>query len=329
MASRGQMAIPGLRGISLREFAVRVWRAIDAHAATDTAAQLAYYALFSLFPFLVFLTTLTAWLPLRGAVGELMARLADIMPDEALDILRQHVTSLLVNARPKLLTVGLAVTLWSASRATDALRRGLNLAYDVKESRSWWHTQATALVMTVAVSILVLASVAMIVLGGRAGLWLAERGHFAVAFQEAWTWLRWPATALVFMLAAAISYYTLPDVVQEFRYITPGSVASTVLWLVSTWGFTQYAEHFGNYDVTYGSIGGVVVLMTWLYISGLVLILGGEMNAVIEHASTGGKSAGARAPGQRPPPAWERPSAMPPAAVKGGDPHAAEARHGR
>jgi membrane protein len=173
--------------------------------------------------------------------------------------------------------------------------------------------------MTVAVSVLVLVSVTMILLGGRGGLWLASHAHVAVQFQLVWSWLRWPVTSLVFMLAVAITYYVLPDVEQEFRYITPGSVASTVLWLVSTWGFTQYAEHFGNYNVTYGSIGSVVVLMTWLYISGLVLILGGEINAVIEHASSGGKAAGARAPGEAPPPAWERPSAMPPSAVKHGD----------
>ncbi len=166
---------------------------------------------------------------------------------------------------------------------------------------------------------LVLTSIAMILLGGRAGLLLAERAHVGVEFQLVWSWLRWPVTALVFMLAVAIAYYVLPDVRQQFRFITPGSVASTVLWLLSTWAFTQYVEHFGKYNVTYGSIGGVVVLLLWLYISGLVLILGGEMNAVLEHASPGGKAAGARAPGEAAPPAWERPSAMPPAAVKGGE----------
>jgi membrane protein len=313
------MAIPGLRGISMRDFLARVWRALEEHASTDSAAQLAYYAMFSLFPFLFFLATLTAWLPLGGAMNELMNRLSDLMPGDALAIVQQQVSALLDRPRPRLLTAGLALTLWSASRGMDALRKALNLAYDVKESRSIWRTQALALATTVAVSALVLASVAMILLGGQAGLWLAEHAHVAIEFLWVWSWLRWPVTALVFMLAVAVSYYVLPDVRQEFRYITPGSVASTVLWLLSTWAFTQYAEHFGNYNVTYGSIGGVVLLLTWLYISGFVLILGGEMNAVIEHASPGGKAAGARAAGEPAPPPWERPSAMPPAAVKTGD----------
>jgi membrane protein len=310
------MAIPGLRGISLGEFARRVWRAMDMHATTDTAAQLSYYALFSLFPFLFFLVTLTAWLPLGGAFAELLGNVSEIMPSDASSVVTQHVAALLETPRPRLLTVGLAVTLWSASRGVDALRKALNLAYDVRETRSFSRAQGTALATTIAITIVVLASIAMILLGGRAGLWLAERAHVGMQFQVVWGWMRWPVTSLVFMLGVAVAFYVLPDVKQQFRYVTPGSVVSTVLWLVSTWGFTQYAEHFGKYNVTYGSIGGVVVLMTWLYISGLVLIVGGEMNAVLEHASPGGKAAGARAPGEAPPPRWERPSAMPPAAVK-------------
>ncbi len=310
------MAIPGFRGLSLREFGLRLYRNVNDHAAPDTAAQLSYYALFSLFPFLVFLATLTAWLPLKGSVNELLGRLGQIMPDEALALVRTHLDDLLDNPRPKLLTLGVVVTLWSASRGIDALRKALNLAYDVKESRSFWRTQSMALVLTVAEAVVILACVAMVLLGGQAGLWLAEHAGVGREFQFVWSWLRWPVTALVFTLAVAVSYYFLPDVKQEFRYITPGSVVSTVIWLLGTWAFTLYAEHFGSYNVTYGSIGSVVVLMTWFYISGLVLILGGEMNAIIEHASRGGKDAGARAAGEAPPPEAERPSAMPPGAVK-------------
>jgi membrane protein len=313
------MAIPGLRCISLGEFVRRLYASASAHNVTDTAPQVAYYWLFALFPFMFFLVTLTAWLPLRGAVDELMAELDAFMPDMARELVQQHLYALLASPRPKLLTAGLAVTLWSASRAVDALRKALNLAYDVKETRSWWHIQAVAVALTVALSVLVLVAITMIVLGGNAGLWLAQRANVAIEFQVVWSWLRWPATALVFMLAVAIAYYCLPDVEQEFRFITPGSVAGTVLWLLATWGFTQYVEHFAHYNVTYGSIGGVIVLLTWLYISALVLILGGEVNAVIEHASPGGKVAGARAPGEAPAPSWERPSAMPPAAAKSGE----------
>ena len=126
-----------------------------------------------------------------------------------------------------------------------------------------------------------------------------------------WSWLRWPVTAVLIMLCAALAYYLLPDVEQKFKFITPGSVVGTLVWLLATWGFSEYAAHFGSYNVTYGSIGGVIVLLTWLYISGFIFLMGGEMNAIIEHAAPEGKDAGARAPGEAPPPPSERPSAVP------------------
>ena len=118
-------------------------------------------------------------------------------------------------------------------------------------------------------------------------------------------------TAAAIMLAGALVYYTLPNVKQKFKFITPGSVIGTLIWLSATWGFSQYVSHFGTYNVTYGSIGGVIVLMTWLYISGFIFLMGGEINAILEHASRQGKAPGAHAEGEAAPPPEERPSAMP------------------
>jgi membrane protein len=113
------------------------------------------------------------------------------------------------------------------------------------------------------------------------------------------------------MSCAALAYYFLPDVKQEFKFITPGSIVGTACWLAATWGFSTYVSHFGNYNITYGSIGGVIILMTWFYITGFIFLMGGEINAILEHASADGKQSGARAEGERPPPPSQRPSAMP------------------
>jgi membrane protein len=153
-------------------------------------------------------------------------------------------------------------------------------------------------------------------LGGTAGEWVADHLGIARWYALIWGWLRWPTIALIIMFVVAVLYYALPDVKQEWRFITPGSVTGTILWLVATWGFTQYAEHFGNYNVTYGSIGSVIVLMTWLYITGTVFVIGGEMNAALEHAAVDGKAPGARAAGEAPPPPEDRPSAAAPGATK-------------
>ena len=301
--------------MSLGRFVRTLFRQFWNDAVPDRAAQLSYYFIFALFPFLFFLVTLTAYLPLRGAIDALLDRAAELMPGQALEIIRGQLDSLLSRPRPNLLTAGLVVALWSSSRGIDAIRTALNLAYAVRESRSWWKVQAIALGMTIASALLILVAVTLIVLGGKAGLWLTNKVGFGGESLALWRYLRWPVTAVVIMLALALTYHLLPDVKHEFRLITPGSVVGSILWLLATWGFTYYAEHFGNYNVAYGSLAGVAILLTWMYIGGLIFILGGEMNAIIEHASRERKRVGAPAPGQRPPPPTERASAAPPNAA--------------
>ncbi|HWE26055.1 MAG TPA: YihY/virulence factor BrkB family protein [Myxococcales bacterium] len=310
------MRIAGLHELGLLGFAKALYKRWSDNAITDRAAQLAYYFVFALFPFLFFLVTLTAYLPLQGAARELLSRLDEVMPGEAMAIIRGQFDKLLTVQRPKLLTLSLALAVWSASRGVDAIRTSLNLAYDVKESRPFWKTQGMAIAITVLGAILVLVSITGIALGGKAGEWLASRVGVTQAYAVVWSWSRWPVTMLLIMFVAALLYYFLPDVEQEWRFITPGSAVGTALWLLTTWGFTQYAEHFGKYDATYGSIGGVIVLLTWLYLTGLIFILGGEINAILEHAAHEGKARGARVAGEAPPPEEARPSAAAPGAAK-------------
>ena len=305
------------RKLTPKEFVKEVYREYLHDNVSDSAAILSYYFVFSLFPFLFFLATLTAYIPgVRDSVGTMLDRARAILPKEAMGIIDQHVHGLVSQPRPRLLTIGLLVTLYSASRGVDAVRKALNLAYDVKESRPFWKTEAIAFGMTIGGALLVLVGVTAMIAGGDLGLWVAQRLHIGHEYVVAWSWLRWPITAGVIMLCAAIAYYLLPDVEQQFRFITPGSVVGTLVWLVATWGFGVYAGHFGKYNVTYGSIGGVIVLMTWFYLSGFVFLMGGEINAILEDQSPEGKALGARVPGEAPPPPSERPSAMPPGATK-------------
>jgi membrane protein len=305
------------RKLTPKQFVKEVYREYVRDNVSDSAAILSYYFVFSLFPFLVVLATLTAYIPgVKTSIATMLSRAHAILPPQAMSLIDQHVRGLINEPRPKLLTIGLLVTLYSASRGVDAVRRALNLAYDVKESRPFWKTEGIAIGMTIGGALLVLLSVSGLIVGGDLGLWLAERLHIAHAYVVAWSWLRWPVTAAVIMLCAALGYYLLPDVEQQFKFITPGSVSGTLVWLAATWGFSQYAAHFGSYNVTYGSIGGVIVLMTWFYLSGLVFLLGGEINAILEDHAPDGKALGARLPGEEPPRPSERPSAMPPGATK-------------
>jgi len=301
--------------LPLWEFLKRVYQKYENNTVSDTAAALSYYFVFSLFPFLFFLATLTAYLPLGNSVDTLLDRLRPVLPAQAMALIDQHLHELVTRPRPRLLTIGLLITLYSASRGVDAVRKGLNLAYDVKESRPFWKTELLAVGMTVAGAVLALVGVAALAAGGDAGFWAARQLGLGSAYLFVWHWLRWPVTAGLIMLVAATNYYVLPDVKQRFKYITPGSIAGTLIWLLGTWGFSEYATHLGTYNVTYGSIGGVIVLMTWLFISGFIFAMGGEVNAILEHASQEGKAPGARAEDEAPPPPDERPSAMPPGAA--------------
>jgi membrane protein len=310
------MKLLGGGQLRFTDFCKRIYREYEHDAVADTAAQLSYYLLFSLFPFLYFAATLIAYLPLQGSLDQLLARVRPMVPPQAMDLIDAHLRALVSQPRPRVLTLALAGSIWSASRGVDAVRRALNLAYDVTESRSWWRTQVAAMGMTFAGALMVLAGVAVLIAGGQVGFWLAGKLGIESYYVEVMRWLRWPLTALMIMTVAAMAYYFLPDVKQQFKFITPGSVLGTLLWLLGTWGFGQYVASFANYNVTYGSLGGVIVLLSWLYLSGFIFLMGGEVNAILEHAATTGKAAGARAEGEKPAPPDERPSAMPPGAAK-------------
>jgi membrane protein len=151
----------------------------------------------------------------------------------------------------------------------------------------------------------------VLVSGGSVGQWAANRLHVASEYVTVLRWIRWPVVMVAIMLAAGVSYFLLPDVKQKFRFITPGSVVGTAVWFLASWSLGLYVSNVGTYNFAYGSIGGVIVLLSWFYLTGFILLMGGEVNALLEDASPDGKRSGARAPGQAPPPTDARPSAMP------------------
>jgi membrane protein len=243
---------------------------------------LSFYFVFSLFPFLFFLATLVAYVPhVVGTTGTLLERLRPVVPAQVMSLLDSHVRALVSTPRPHLLTFGLATTVYSATRGVDAARRALNLAYDVRETRSFWRTEALAFAVTIGGAVLVLLTIAVLVAGGDLGFWLARRvpgvGHVVRVLR----WGRWPVTALTILCTTSLAYGLLPNVRPRHRFVTVGSLFATVSWFVASLGFRYYASHFGRYNLTYGSIGSAIILMTWFYITGFILILGGEVDAVL------------------------------------------------
>src|SRR3954470_3287368 len=229
------MKLPGGGTLGIKHFFRRLYAEYQKDAVSDTAAQLSYYFLYALFPFLFFLVALTAYLPLRNPMEQMLDRLRPIVPAAAMGLIDEHLRALISQPRPRLLTFALLVSIWSASRGVDAVRRALNLAYDVKESRPFWRTDLASIVMTLAGALLTLLAVAVLVAGGDVGFWAAAKLGVQSEFLWVMRWLRWPVTAFMVMTVAALTYYLLPDVEQEFKFITPGSVVGTLAWMVATW----------------------------------------------------------------------------------------------
>jgi membrane protein len=305
---------------TVKAFVKKVYEEYVNDAVADRAAALAYYFMFALFPSLFFIVTLAAYIPyVRSSAMTMLDRAHYVLPEQAMSLIDTHMRDLVSKPRPHILGLGLLGALYTASRGVQAVRGALNVAYDVTESRPFWKTEALAFGMTIGGALLVLFGITALVAGGAAGFWVARHLHIAEIYVVVWRWLRWPVTALAIMSAAALAYYLLPDVKQKFKFITPGSVIGTLIWFGACLGFDVYVSHFGSYNVTYGSIGGVVILMTWLYLTGFIFLMGGEINAILEHWSLDGKAQGARAEGEAPLPAHERPSAMPAGAADSAD----------
>lgn len=263
------------------------------------AAQLAYYFFFGLFPALLVLLAIASYFPVDSLIDDMFAMLGGFVPAEALTIITDQIKKISDGQQGGLLTLGMLTALWSSSAAMTSVIDTLNSAYDIEEGRAWWKVRLIAIALTIGVAMFILVSFLLILIGPRVAEFIATRTFLGSGFVWTWTILQWP---LVFALAAsgiAIVYYYAPDAEQDWVWLTPGSIFATTLWLIASLGFKYYVGSVGKYTEVYGAIGGVMVLMLWFYISGLVLLLGAEMNAVIEHASPYGKEPGEKVPGQK------------------------------
>ena len=191
-----------------------------------------------------------------------------------------------------LLSFGILIALWTASAGMRSLMNAMNKAYDVKEARPTWKIFLLSVVYTIGIAIVLLVVAALMIMGPQVMEWLASTVGLQDIVVTIWAWVRWPIAILLMMLVVALLYYIAPNVEQSFRFITPGSVVAVIVWIAASLAFGYYVQNFGNYDATYGSIGAVIVLMLFFYISAAVLLLGAEINAVIEHAAAEGKDKG-------------------------------------
>ena len=277
-----------LGGLSWSDLGRRVWGEVQKDKVFGRAAELSYYFLLALFPFLIFLTSIIG-IVLGSGTGTrhmLFNYLARIMPPAAFQLLDNTMLEVSKASSGGKLSFGILAALWAASNGMSAITESLNTAYDLKESRPWWKQRLMAVALTVSLSILIIAALILVVSGGRIAEWLAHIYGFGPVFPLAWKIIQWPVILLCMILAFALIYYFAPDSrKQSWKWLTPGAAIGVVLWLLVSLAFRAYLHFFDSYSATYGSLGAVIILMLWLYLTGAAVLIGGEVNSEIENAA--------------------------------------------
>ncbi|SDZ04034.1 YihY/virulence factor BrkB family protein [Pseudomonas sp. NFIX28] len=291
------MFLPNLKGLPLHRVLVRTVTEFINDEMSTYASALAYQMLFSLFPFILFLIALIGFLHLPDFFSWLRLQSELVLPPQALEQVNPVIDQL-QQSKGGLLSVGIVIALYTASAGVRLMMSAMNAAYDVVEKRPLWKRFPLSIFYTIGIAGMLLVAAALMVLGPQVMGWIASQVGLEDFIVTVWTILRWPVIVILMMVAVALIYYVMPDVKQEFRFITPGSVLAVVVWIIASLGFAFYVKTFANYNAMYGSIGAIIVLLLYFYISSAVLLLGAEMNAAIEHMSSDGKNPGERVPGE-------------------------------
>lgn len=248
------------------------------------AAQIAFYFSFALFPLLYFLVSFFGLLleSSDSLRNELYTFLRQLMPATVFDLVKKTVDEIVAYSTGGKLTLGLVITLWSASAGVDAIRNALNAVYELKETRSFWRTKLQSLVLTFVVALLVAAVLAVVFYGWQLVQWTLAGVGLHVTSPWILVGIQWIAILLVMLFACEVIYNLLPDF-REFHWIwiTPGSIVAIILWIILTSGFRFYLDYFNTYNKAYGSLGAVMVMMLWLYLTAVALMIGGAINSVL------------------------------------------------
>jgi membrane protein len=295
-----------LGGLGPITLAKRVWKEMDHDEIFNRGAALSYYFLLALFPMLLFLTSLLGLMVGQNPQFQstLYSYLGRVMPGDASSLVTKTIQEITTHASGLKLAISLLVALWTASGGMSALGTSLNAAYDVREGRPWWKRQLTFLLLTIAVALLVITALVIILFGGKLAQFAGTHLHLSSAFTTTWMIIQWPIALFFVIFCFALIYYFAPDIKHaKWYWITPGSVIGVTLWIIASVGFKLYLSYFNSYAKTYGSLAGVIVLMLWFYITGLALLIGGEINAEIEHAAAAHGRADAKAEGEKEAPA--------------------------
>src|SRR3712207_4272189 len=292
--------IPMTEDLGLVDFFKLTYKEIEEDHVMAFAGNLTYKAIFAIFPFFTFLLSLLGLFNATDLVNTMIQNLSGVLPQSATGFVEGQLLSITESQAQSAFTVGAIISillaLWGVSGAFRSVMEAMNVMYEVEEDRPFWKKYGISIFISLAVILLLLSALVLVVFGGTLGGGMAGAIGLGAVFQAVWSVVQWPIVACVVLFAFALIYYFAPAVEQRFRWISPGAVLAFAFWLVFSLVFSYYAGNFGSYNETYGSLAGVIIFMLYIYYSALIMLVGAEMNQVIEWHIPGGKDEGEKEP---------------------------------
>jgi membrane protein len=263
----------------------RFFRDLGKHFLDDNVqnlgAMMAYYAVLALFPMLVFILALAMLVLPQSVIDQGVQMAGAAVPPAVRDPLVQRIHSFTQQSHGLYAILGAVLAVWGARGGLTSLMGALNTMFHKQETRSWVRRQITAILVTVSIGVLTVLALGLLVVGPPVGHWIADRFGMGHAFDVAWGIGRWAGAGLLVMVVWAIIYKFLPNTDAPFRIFTPGAIVGVLLWLGMSYAFGLYLGHFNSYEATYGTLGGAIIFLTWLWLSNIALFIGAEINDIV------------------------------------------------
>jgi membrane protein len=253
------------------------------------SAALSYYFVLSVFPGLIFLSAVVGFISLPDLFNHVLLLMGRLLPPETMKTVYAVLGDVLGSHRRTWLSFGMLGIIWTASAAFDSMIEALDIAYDVKDGRPFWKTRLLAIALAAIIGSLLLAVLAVMVVGPRFADWLASRLELSAVFVAVWPFLRWTIAICFTVLAVEVLYYLAPNVKQRFAATLPGAVLAVVVWNGLSFLLGYYFRHWANFNRTYGTLGGFIAFMTWTYWTSFGLLVGAELNAELAKESKKGR----------------------------------------
>jgi membrane protein len=262
---------------------------VDRNHTFQMAAALAYYFVLSLFPALILLSAVVAYLPVPDLFNQSLTLMARFLPADTMGLVERVLADIISPNKATFLSLGILGTLWAASGGFAATIEALNVAYQVNDTRPFWKTRPLALGLAFITGALFLVALLVMVVGNRFGEWLAARVHLSDLFVALWPYMHWTIAVGFAIVAIEVLYFLAPNVKQRFLATLPGGVFAVGCWIGLSYLLGTYFRHFANFNKTYGTLGAAIALMVWLYWTGFALLVGAELNAELAKISHEGK----------------------------------------